>query len=416
MAKYTKPLSELEIKKATPSEKVYTLFDGQGMFLEIMPNGKKYWRLKYQFNSKTKKKGLGVYPNISLKEARIKRDTIRATLAEGKDPFPPKNVPLDVPTQSEKTFKEWAEWYIKTLYQDKLSDLHISRTLKSLKKDVYPIIGEMEINSIMARDIIQILHIMKERGALESARKTFSSINRIYSKALSNFPDDIDRNPTSDISLRDVIGKKQTISYPVITDDKELGILLRSISEYGIGEEEGYKSLRGHSSTRLALMMLAHVFTRPSNVRIAEWTDINLETKQWVIPTSKMKTKKELIVPLSKQVIKILEEAKKASPDSILVFPSNRSITSPFSDAAMVGALRRIGYDRNEIVAHSFRGIFSTISHEKAIYSHDVIETQLAHTVGSQVSQAYNRAIHLPERTEMMQWYSDYLCSLVDSL
>ena len=404
----SKQITATGAKNAKPKDKEYTLAAGEGLYLVVKPSGSKSWSLRYRIDAKPFKKSLGKYPALTLEEARLKRNAAKADLANGIDPFP-KKVHKKVHIEIAKTFREWAEWYIGTLYDDALSETHIMRTIKAFRKDVYPVIGDSPINDIMARDIIRILHIMKERGAIESARKTFSSINRVFAKAISNYPDDIDRNPTSDISLSDVIGKKQTVSYPIITDDKDLGTLLNAIKEYGLGEQAGQQTLRGHSSTRLALMMLAHVFTRPSNVRLATWEEVDLNAKQWIIPGSKMKTKKELIVPLSTQVIAILKEAKEASPNSKLIFPSNRSITSPFSDAAMVGALRRLGYDRSEIVAHSFRGIFSTITHEKAVYIHDVIETQLAHSVGSQVSQAYNRAKHLEERTEMMQWYSDHL-------
>ena len=400
-------MTEKQIRALKAKEKTYTVPDGNGMYLEINTKGAKYWRFRYVFEGKTKKVSLGVYPTTTLADARAKRDRAKGILAnEGRDPFAKEPVQKNN-ENVQKTFQEWAEWYIEGITNE-LSDSHVSRTIKTLKKDVYPIIGQMPMNDIKARDIIKIMHNMKERGAIESARKTFSSINRIFGKALSNFPDDIERNPTSDIILSDVIGKKKVQSYPIITDPKELGILLTTITEYGV--EEG--PTRAHSSTRLALLMLAHVFTRPSNVRFAKWDEIDLEAKQWVIPASKMKTKKELIVPLSQQVLDILQEAKLHSPDSELVFPSNRSKTSPMSDNAMVGALRRMGYDRNEIVAHSFRGIFSTIAHEKALFSHDVIETQLAHSVGSNVSQAYNRAKHLEERRNMMTWWSNYLSNL----
>ena len=170
--------------------------------------------------------------------------------------------------------------------------------------------------------------------------------------------------------------------------------------------------------------MIAHVFVRPGNIRSMVWEDIDLKKKQWIIPASKMKTKKELIVPLSEQVLDILKAAEALNPEKLLmkrgddnlgalVFPSPKSKTQPLSDGAMVGALRRIGYTTEDIVAHSFRGIFSTIAHEKSEYSHDVIETQLAHSVGSKVRQAYNRAIYLKERTEMMQWYSTLLTNLL---
>ncbi len=401
-------LKDTAVKNAKPKNKVYTLSADSNLYLQVTPTGGKSWIFRYKYNGKNVKKSLGKYPDVSLLDARAKRDTARNILAtSSNDPFPKKVHQQEIKVHH--SFKYWSEWYIEEISKD-LSDSHITRTMKSFKKDVYPIIGDMPINDIKARDIIKILHIMKERGANESARKTFSSINRVFAKAISNFPDDIDRNPTADISLGDVIGKKQTVSYPIITDDKELGRLLKTVSEYGLPTEGSQKGKeRGHSSTRLALMMLSNVFTRPSNVRLAVWSEVDLKTKQWVIPASKMKTKKELIVPLSKQVIKILNEAKLENPDSEYLFPSNRSKTSPMSDNALVGALRRMGYERDEIVAHSFRGILSTIAHEKAIYSHDVIETQLAHSVGSQVSQAYNRAKHLEERTNLMQWYSDHL-------
>jgi len=404
-------LTNVQIKKAMPQDKAYSLFDGQGLFLEVMPNGKKYWRIKYQFDKKTKKKGLGVYPEVGLQEARAKRDNIRKILRDGDDPYPPKETKSD-DRSSVKTFKQWGEWYIDEISSE-LSDSHITRTLKSFKKDVYPAIGEMPMNDVSTKDIISIMHTMKDRGAIESARKTFSAINRVFSKSISNFPDDVERNPTADITLSDVIGKKQTVSYPIITGDKELGALLKTISEYGIDSSSG---TRAHSSTRLALQMISHTFVRPANVRLATWSEVDMDAKQWVIPGSKMKTKKELIVPLSEQAIAILEEAKEASPDSEYIFPSNRSKTSPMSDNAMVGALRRMGYEREEIVAHSFRGIFSTIAHEKGIYGHEVIETQLAHSVGNSVSQAYNRAVYLKERTEMMQWYSTHLSDIVKAV
>jgi integrase len=255
------------------------------------------------------------------------------------------------------------------------------------------------MNDIKAKYIIKIMHVMKDRGAVESARKVFSSIKRVFEKAISNYPDEIERNPASDIKLSDVIGAKKTTNYPIITDPKELGTLLIAIEEY-----------KGNTSTKLALTMIAHTFVRPANIRLAQWDEIDFKAKQWIIPATKMKTKKELIVPLSEQVLALLQEAKNNSP---LLFPSIRSKTSPMSDNALVGALRRMDYSRDEIVAHSFRGIFSTIAHEKGIYTHDAIETQLAHTVGSSVSQAYNRAKYLEDRTSMMQWWSNYLANVM---
>jgi integrase len=392
-------LTATQVKSLKPKEKLYTVTDVGGLSLEVTPHGSKRWRFRYRFNGKAMKRSLGVYPEVSLLKAREKRDAARIAISDGIDPFIKEEVTLEV-TTPEKTFQEWSEYYLDKM-SDELSETHLSRSLKGWKKDVYPVIGGTPMNDIKPKNIIEILHIMADRGAKESAKKTFSSISRVFDVAIANYPDEVEINPCKSVSLKDVIGVSKTNNYPIITDDKELGILLNLIDEYV-----------GHISTKLALKLIAHTFVRPANIRHAEWSEIDFKTKQWIIPSHKMKTKKELIVPLSQQALAIIYEAKEHSYDSKLLFPSTRGKNTPLSDAAMVSALRRMGYTKDEIVAHSFRGIFSTIAHEHGKFSHDVIETQLAHTVGSKVSQAYNRALYLKERTEMMQWYSNHLDSL----
>ena len=392
-------LTATQVKNLKPKDKLYTISDGGGLSIEVTPTGSKRWRFRYRFDGRPMRKSLGVYPDVSLLKAREKRDNARTSLADGIDPFEVVHKVVQ-PEAIEKSFKEWSEYYVDKV-SDHVSEAHIARSIKGWKKDVYPEIGNMPMNSIKPKNIIKILNIMSDRGAKESAKKTFSSISRVYDVAIANFPDEVELNPCKSVSLKDVVGVSRTNNYPIITDDKELGTLLNLIEDY-----------TGHISTKLALKLIAHTFVRPYNIRHAQWDEINFKTKQWVIPADKMKTKKELIVPLSEQSIRIIKEAKTYSQDSKLLFPSPKGKDTPLSDAAMVGALRRIGYTKDEIVAHSFRGIFSTIAHEKGIYSHDIIETQLAHTVGSKVSQAYNRAIYLKERTEMMDWYSNYLENL----
>jgi len=417
--KRSKVLTDTAIKKSKPTDKMYTMNDGKGMYLEINPNGTKYWRFRYRFNDKTKKVSFGVYPDVTLSDARTKRDEARNKIANGMDPF---LKIVKVEPKLEKTFEEWSDWYIEKV-QDDVSEGHIIRTKKGWKKDVMPEIGGMEMTKIKTKDIIRIMHIMDERGARESARKMFSSISRVYQVAIANYPEDVESNPCKDIKIGDVLGKSQEVHFPVITDASELGMLLKTICTYNDG------NLRPIStSIILALKMISNVFVRPTNIRHAVWSEIDLNKKRWTIPANKMKTKKEFIIPLSSQMLELLEDAKILNPDmkpmirkkkvdgkdveenlGALIFPSPKSVTQPLSDGALVGALRRIGYTKEDIVAHSFRGIFSTIAHEKDVYSHDVIETQLAHSVGSKVSQAYNRAVYLKERTQMMQWYSDLL-------
>ena len=394
-------LTAKQIEKIKPTEKTATYSDGNGMHLEVTSNGSKRWRFRYRYDGKAKLVSLGVYPDVSLADARTKRDDARSDVSKGIDPFPPKMKKEVIQSQQnqEKTFKQWSEWYMVKVADD-VTETHLTRSLKGWKKDVYPIIGDMGINDVKPKHIIQILNIMSDRGAKESAKKVFSSISRVYDICIANYPDDIELNPTKSVSLKDVVGKTTKQHYPIITEAKELGTLLNLIDSY-----------TGYTSIKLALKMIANVFVRPLNIRQAEWSEINLETMQWIIPSNKMKTRKELIVPLSIQVVEILETAKELYGADGLVFPSPKSGTQPLSDGALVGALRRIGYSSDEIVAHSFRGIFSTIAHEKKKYNHEVIETQLAHSVGNSVSQAYNRALHLKDRTNMMQWYSNLLQS-----
>ena len=395
----TNLLNDKQVKNIKATAKTATYSDGNGMHLEVTASGSKRWRFRYRFNGKAKLVSLGVYPGITLKDARLKRDEARSNVAKKINPFPPK-IKANAKTLNEgkeKTFKQWSEYYIDKV-EAEVTETHLTRSLKGWKKDVYPVIGNTPINDIRPKDIIAILHTMSDRGAKESAKKVFSSISRVYDIAIANYPDEVEINPTKSVSLKDVVGKTIKKHYPIITEAKELGVLLTSIDTYS-----------GHISTKLALQLIAHTFVRPNNIRHAEWSEFNSKTKQWIIPAKKMKTKRELIIPLSKQVLEIIEEAKMYSGDSIYLFPSPKGINTPLSDGVLVGALRRIGYTHNEIVAHSFRGIFSTIAHESKKYSHDTIETQLAHSVGSSVSQAYNRAEHLKERSEMMQWYSDLL-------
>ena len=387
-------LTNTQLKTLKGKDKLYRVTDYDGLSIEVPIKGKLRWRFRYRFDNKAIQKSFGTYPEVSLKNARTLRDDARVLIAKDIDPFPAKVVEEKV---EEKTFKEWSEYYLEKVSDD-VTETHLTRVLKGFKADVYPYIGKMPMNVIKAKNIIQVVNVMAERGAKESAKKVFSSISRCFQVCMANFPDDIERNPCKDIALRDLLGKRKETHYPIITDSKELGILLNAISEY-----------QGHTSTRFALLMIAHTFVRPHNIRHAKWEQMNFDTAQWIIPAKEMKTRKELIIPLSTQVVSILREVQSISNPDSYVFPSPKSKTTPLSDAALVGALRRLGYTKEQIVAHSFRGIFSTLTHEIAQFDHAVIETQLAHSVGSSVSQAYNRALYLKERIEMMQWYSDLL-------
>lgn len=404
MARTVKPLTATEVKNAKPKEKIYRLFDGGGLYLEVQPAGGKWWRLKYRFNGKESRISLGTYPTTSLADARQKRDVIKGDMAKGIDPTAQKKQQIQDLQAEGYTFKEVAEKRLDAQY-GKLSETHIERTRKGFKMDVYDAIGDMPIELIMPADVIRILNTMRDRNAAESARKVFYAINKTFKWAVSSVDDNgkayIATNPCRDIDVGEILGAKSQAHYPIITDNKGLKALMKSIDEYS-----------GHYSTKMALKILAYTFVRPYNIRHAEWSEIDFDEKKWYIPGSKMKTKRDHIVPLADTVVELLRDIHLKTSDSNLIFPSSRGKNTPMSDAALVNALRRMGYEKTEIVAHSFRGIFSTITHEKSGFPSQVIEIQLAHSVGNSVSRAYNRAEYLDDRIKLMQWWANYLDQL----
>ena len=399
MARTVTPLTDTKIKTAKPKEKDYKLFDGGGLFLLVTKRNTKLWRLKYKFDGKEKLLALGAYPEISLSKARELREINKKLLADGINPSAAKQEIKELQhkenTKHLNTFKTIALQRLEKIKED-ISEPHYKGTLRGFVNDTFPYIGNKDINDITSRDIIAILKKMMERDIRNSTQKVYQQIGKTFKYAVAHGI--AERNPCADIEISEIIGKVNEQHYPTITDDKGIRNLLTSIQDY-----------TGETSTKYALLMLAYTFVRPSNVRLALWSEIDLKAKQWVIPAKKMKTKDEFIVPLSNSLIELLEDIKLYAGDSPYLFPSTKSKTTPLSDGALLGAIRRMGYTKNEFTPHGFRAMFSTIAHEKSNFKYDVIETQLAHSVGNSVSQAYNRAKYLDERVELMEWWSNYL-------
>jgi len=399
MARATTALTATQIKQAKSREKDYKLSDGGGLYLLITKSGGKHWKLKYKFDGKEKKLSLGKYPEITLVKARELREHNKQLIANGIDPNELKKEKQEVIKQDEielqNTFKNIALERLEKV-KEEISEPHYKRTYNSFKNDVYPYIGDKSINDILAIDIINVLQIMMKRNIRTSAKQVYSAISKTFKYAVANGK--AIRNPASDIDLKEIIGKSQDRHYPTITDNRGIKNLLTSINEY-----------KGEVSTKYALLILSYTFVRPSNIRLALWEEIDLKAKQWVIPAKKMKTKNEFIIPLTHQLIALLEELQAYSGDSPYLFPSTKSKTTPLSDGALLGAIRRMGYNKEEFTPHGFRAMFSTIAHEKSHFEYEVIATQLAHRVGNSVGRAYNRAKYLNERVKLMQWWSDYL-------
>jgi len=402
MARTIIPLSDTKIKNAKPKDKDYKLFDGGGLFLLVTKRNTKLWRLKYNFGGKEKSISLGAYPTITLTQARSLREKYKLDIANGINPSQKKRQKKELQKQEENkssnTFQVLALERLEIIQND-ISESHYKRMYRGFKNDVFPIIGHKAIDEVMAEDIIHILQRMMQRDVRDSARKVYHAINKTFKWAVANAK--AKRNPAADLEVSEIIGKSTEQHYPTITDDNKIANLLTSIEEYG-----------GEYSTKQALMMMAYTAVRTINIRYALWSEIDFDQKLWVIPAKKMKTKDEFIVPLSDTVIKLLKETQLYSGDSPYLFPSTKSKTTPMSDGALLGAIRRMGYSKNEFTPHGFRAMFSTIAHEKSNFNYDVIETQLAHSVGNSVSKAYNRSKYLDERRKLMQWWSDYLDGL----
>ena len=403
-------LNDKVIKGAKPKEKDYKLTDGEGLFLLITKNGGKRWRFKYRFDGKEKIISIGTYPGISLAKAREKKNEMRSQVANGISPADEKKKTKEKKTTAKAktifTFEKLAgdlleEWKEK----ESISESTYKRNYLYLKKDAYPIIGKMPIGEITQNNIKTVVTNVMNRNAHESARKLFYALSKIFKVLVNrNNPDNpeydygIEFNPCKLIDVTDLVGETSKKRYPTITNPQEIKALLSSIG--------GYK---GDISTKRALELMPYTALRPGNVRLAEWKEFDFKKRTWKIDAKKMKTRNDFVLPLTDSMITILEDMKPFSGDGRFVFPSPSDNTRALSDNTLNGALRRLGYTKEEFTAHGFRAMFSTIANDETTYKHEIIEACLAHSIGSESSRAYNRADYLEKRKEVMQWWSDYL-------
>jgi integrase len=399
MARITTPLSDKEVKAAKPKDKMYKLFDGGGLYLEVPVKQSKRWRIKYRFDGKEKTLSLGTYPHVSLKSARSKREEIKQLLAEGIDPSQirkeKKEQEVQAQEEFENTFERSASLYIEHLRPDR-NEKYWNSVESAFKRLINPMIGDKNINDVKAKDIIDVLNHIQSRGTIETAHRLFTQISSVFKYAVSH--EYSERNPCNDMDKSHVLKKVQTQHYATITDNEQIGKLLYDINKYS-----------GAYTARMALKFAPYVAIRPYNIRFARWKDIDFDSKLWRIPAEEMKTKQEHLIPLTDSSLEILLEVHNFTGDGEYIFPSDRNPHRPFSDTTLNKALTRMGYDSSKLVTHGFRAMFSTVANEQSNFRPEIIETQLAHKVGNEVSRAYNRAQYLQERKELIQWWSDYL-------
>lgn len=384
-------LTDTTCRTAKPAAKPRKLSDGDGMYLEVMPNGSKYWRLKYRFAGKEKRLALGVYPETSLADARAHRVQARKILALGNDPSEvKKEVKRTTLLNTENTFEAVArEWYAQNVHT--WSERHGEAVLTRLEADIFPKLGSRAIKEINSPEMLSTLRLIEKRGALDLAQTVAQYCRRIYAYAIATGR--AERNPVTD--LRGALKTPVRKHHAYLKADE--------LPEY-LGKLEAYD---GHPITKLALRFLMLTFVRTQELRGAEWTEIDLEKAEWRIPASRMKMKDPHIVPLSRQAVAVLEELQKHTGNRQHVFANQHKPSTFMSENTMLYALYRMGY-HSRTTGHGFRATASTILNEHG-FPPDHIERQLAHIERNKVRAAYNHAQYLPERRKMMQWWADYL-------
>lgn len=389
-------LTALEIKSLSCPEnkKQFKKFDTNGLFLLIKKSDSKYWRMKYMFGGKHQEISFGKYPTISLQKAREFTNEARLQLAQGINPAVERKKAKNKNNDSRTFLSVAMKWFEKQ--QGTWSKEHANRVYSRLHNDTKPI-ANIAIDEIDSAQVVALLIQIESIGSSNKARVIFPILNRIFSYALAHRYTTI--NSVQGLSLNDILTPAPKVKHlPAITDSEKLGELIRAIDE----------KQTGNFCTIEALKLIPRVFLRPKEVRFLKWEYVNFEKKIIEIPADEMKKSRQHLVPLSNQVIDQLIKLKNYTGYSQYLFPSIKNSDNPISKNVLTNSLRSLGYTADVMTAHGFRSSASTILHEQG-WHHDIIETQLAHLIGTSTSRAYNRSIYLAERIKMMQGWADYL-------
>jgi integrase len=414
----THTLTDTAIRKAAPGEKPRKLADGSGLYLEIQPSGARYWRLKYRIGGKEKRLSLGVYPAVSLADARKRRDEARALVAAGIDPSEDrKSSKADQQRQRETqalidagaplpgSFEAVARDWLHLVHEPKVSARYALRSRIQLERDVFPHIGRRPAREVDAPTVLDLVRKVAARDALDTAHRVKQTVGLVMRHAIAT--GHADRDPTPD--LRNALPQPITRHFPAILDPVRVGELLRAVDAY-----------TGQPGTRAALQLAALTFQRPGNVRAMQWAHLDLDGATWSIPAAEMKRSKQdketgapHLVPLATQAVDILRELQPLTGSGPLVFPGLRSRARPISDVTLNAALRRLGFGPDEMTGHGFRAMARTVMIENMPgIDPEWIEAQLAHGKRGALRGAYDRAQYLAQRRKMMQAWAGYLDQL----
>lgn len=386
------PLTDTTLRNAKPGEKQIKLFDGHGLFLLIAPSGTKAWRLKYSFHGKEKLISLGLYPTVSLKEARERAATARKDIENGIDPSEKRKLKKSA---CQNTFEGVAlEWHEQNKH--KWSEVYAKTIMHRMKRNLFPQIGSKPVHLVSAPELLALLRKIEARGAKDIPHIVRSICSSVFRYAIATGR--AERDPAAD--LKGALAPRVRRNLPSQTTPEAVGHLMIAIDNYP-----------GTFVVRSALQLIALTFCRTGELRNAEWREIDFEDGLWRIPAERMKMSRDHLIPLSRQSVAILRKLHAYSGKDVYVFPNYKTEKRSMSKSALLGAIRRLGFETDEMCPHGFRSMASTMLNELG-YNGDWIERQLAHVPRNIIRGIYNRAEYLPERRKMMQDWADYLDEL----
>ena len=386
-------LTQATIKNTKPADKPYKLSDKQGLYVQIHPNGSKYWRWKYYYLGKESVFSFGIFPEVSLAEVREKHQEMRKLLRSGINPSDIRREKKRLQdAEAVNTFaKLAAEWF--EVKRSGWSDYYCTQLEQRLQKDILPKLGRLTPDSVQARDVLEMARSIEERGAHEMAHRAIQYCSKIFQYGI--ITDRCNLNPAA--MLRGALKPVPKTEHHAYLDKRDLPGFIADLESYDGGDQ-----------TKLAIRLLMHTFVRTAELCEARWTEIDFENREWKIPAARMKMGTAHVVPLSDEAFKIFETLRRLNGHREFVFPGSRSWRKPMSTNAMLFAIYAMGY-KGKMTGHGFRATASTILNESGLFPKDVIERQLAHQERNRVRAAYDHAEHLPARREMMRWWSHYL-------
>jgi integrase len=386
------PLTDATCRAAKPRSKLYKLSDGGGLQLWVQPNGSRLWRVAYRVKGLQRLLSLGAYPEVSLVEARSKKEAARKLLRENVDPSRAKQLARKA-EDGEITFRAMALEYLAKLEREQRADATKKKAAWVLDL-AFRRLGDKSLSEIGPVDVLDAIKPVEMRKRYETAHRMKTTVGAVFRLAIANGKATTD--PTQ--PLKDALTRQKVKPRAAITDAKALGPLLRAI--------DGYE---GNQAITAALRLLPILFTRPGELRAAEWSEFNLPAAIWTIPAERTKMRRHHKVPLPEKALEILAGLKRLGSGSRYLFPSVRTVAKPLSENTLNAALRALGYDKDTVTAHGFRATAATLLNETGLWNADAIERQLAHAEANSIRRAYARGEYWDERVKMMSWWADYL-------